>query len=106
MPADFGYDTYNTEWLSFYHPQSFYITAGSEVHRIITGENIQDITILLLQQLKGKLENFNLRLMGGTMWQDYETEMFAVYGTNIVDSVGGCNTAGNGKMYKDGKWQY
>lgn len=41
--------------------------------------------------------------MGGTMWQDYKTEMFAVYGTNLVDSVGGlANTTGNGKMYKGG----
>ncbi|RYF37485.1 MAG: TonB-dependent receptor, partial [Chitinophagaceae bacterium] len=33
---------------------------------------------------------------GGTMWQDYKTEMYSVYGTNIVDSV---NTAG--LMVKD-----
>ena len=30
--------------------------------------------------------------MVGSMWQDYETQMFAVTGTNLVDSVG---TSGN-----------
>ena len=39
--------------------------------------------------------------MVGSMWQDYETQMFAVTGTNLVDSV---STSGNplglGKMFK------
>ncbi|MGB3007875.1 MAG: TonB-dependent receptor, partial [Chitinophagaceae bacterium] len=97
----FGYDTYDQWGYQFYHPQSFYVTAGSggtldNYWRKYTGYN-HTITGTVKKDI-GK--NFNLRLMGGTMWQDYKTEMFAVYGTNIVDSVGGLlNTAGNGKMY-------
>jgi hypothetical protein len=34
--------------------------------------------------------------MGGTMWQDYKTEMYSVYGTNLVDSINGA-----GQMMKD-----
>src|SRR5258705_3230410 len=34
--------------------------------------------------------------MAGPMWQDYETKMFAIYGTGLVDSIG----ATNNKMYK------
>jgi hypothetical protein len=32
-------------------------------------------------------KNYNLRLMVGTMWQDYETEMFAISGSGLVDSI-------------------
>ena len=34
--------------------------------------------------------------MVGTMWQDYETQMFAVSGNGLIDSISG------GKMYKNG----
>lgn len=98
----FGYDTYNQNGFQFRHPQSFYVTAGSggalDNYWIkYTGYN-HTITATATKTL-GK--NFELRVMGGTMWQDYKTEIFSVYGTNIVDSVGGiANLVGNGKMYK------
>jgi len=100
----FGYDTYDQNGYLFFHPQSFYVTASSggtldNYWRKYTGYN-HTITMTAKKQI-GK--NLNLRVMGGTMWQDYKTEMFAVYGTNIVDSVGGlANLTGNGKMYKNG----
>ena len=100
----FGYDTYDQNGFTFLHPQSFYVSAGNggtldNYWRKYTGYN-HTITATA----KGKLgKNFNLRLMGGTMWQDYRTEMYAITGNNIVDSVGGLlNLAGNGKMYKNG----
>ena len=40
--------------------------------------------------------DFNLRLMGGTMWQENTTKMFTVSGTGLVDSVV------SGKMWKNG----
>jgi len=104
LAGRFGYDTYDMNGYTFFHPQSFYVSAGSggtldNYWRKYTGYN-HTITATA----KGKLgKNFNYRLMGGTMWQDYRTEMFAIYGTNIVDSVGGLlNAAGNGRMYKNG----
>lgn len=100
----FGYDTYDQNGFLFFHPQSFYVTASSGgtldnywrkyngYNHTITGTVKKDLT-----------KNLSLRAMGGTMWQDYKTEMFAVYGTNLVDSVGALtNLAGNGKMYKNG----
>ena len=103
----FGYDTYDMNGYQFYHPQSFYLSAGQggtldNYWRKYTGYN-HTITATA----KGKLgKNFNLRFMTGTMWQDYKTEMFSIYGTNIVDSVGGINNlfGGNGKMYKNGNF--
>ena len=104
LAGRFGYDTYDMNGYQFYHPQSFYVTAGSggtldNYWRKYTGYN-HTVTATV----KGKMgKNINLRLMGGTMYQDYKTEMFAIYGTNIVDSVGGVlNAAGNGRMYKNG----
>ena len=105
LAGRFGYDTYKMDGYQFYHPQSFYLSAGQggtldNYWRKYTGYN-HTITATV----KGKLgKNINLRLMGGTMWQDYKTEMFSIYGTNIVDSVGGLNNlfGGNGKMYKNG----
>jgi TonB-linked SusC/RagA family outer membrane protein len=99
----FGYDTYDMEGYTFYHPQSWYRTAGQggsldNYWRKYTGYN-HTITATA----KKKIGDFNLRLMGGTMWQDYKTEMFAIYGTNIVDSVATTNANGNnGRMYKGG----
>lgn len=104
LSGRFGYDTYDQNGFLFFHPQSFYVTAGSggtldNYWRKYTGYN-HTVTATVKKDI-GK--NFNLRLMGGTMWQDYTTKMFAVYGTNIVDSVGAItNIAGNGKMYKGG----
>ena len=40
-------------------------------------------------------KDLTARVMIGNMWQDYKTEIYAVYGTNLVDSVGL-----NGQMYK------
>lgn len=94
----FGYDTYDMNGYLFYHPQSYFLSAGTggtldNYWRQYTGYN-HTITATARKQL-GK--NFNLRVMTGTMWQDYETRMFSVYGTNIVDNV-----TASGSMIKNG----
>lgn len=98
MSGRFGYDTYDMSGFLFYHPQSYFLSAGTggtldNYWRKYNGYN-HTITATARKEL-GK--NFNLRVMTGTMWQNYETQMFSVYGTNIVDNV-----AANGNMLKDG----
>jgi TonB-linked SusC/RagA family outer membrane protein len=93
----FGYDTYDLNGYWFYHPQSFYVSAGSggnldQYWRKFIGYN-HTITSTFKKNI-GK--HLNMRLMVGTMWQDYETRMWAISGTNIVDNV---NTT-DGKMYR------
>lgn len=93
----FGYDTYDLNGYWFYHPQSFYVSAGNggsldQYWRKFIGYN-HTITSTFKKNI-GK--HLNMRLMVGTMWQDYETRMWAVSGTNIVDNV---NTT-DGKMYR------
>ena len=102
----FGYDTYNQNGYLFQHPQSYYLGASvggalDNYWRKYEGYN-HTITATIKKDIA---KNLNLRLMGGTMWQDYKTSMWAIYGTNIVDSVGTSYTAnptGFGKMYKNG----
>ncbi len=105
LSGRFGYDTYDQSGFLFFHPQSFYVSSSlggslDNYWRKYTGYN-HTITATVKKDLS---KNLSLRVMGGTMWQDYTTKMWAVYGENIVDSVGGlANLAGgNGKMYKNG----
>lgn len=98
LAGRFGYETYNTESYLRYHPLSYYISAGTggiqdNQWRKYTGYN-HTITATA----KKSFGAFNFRVMGGTMWQDYKTEQFAITGTNLVDSVG----LVTGQMYKNG----
>ena len=93
----FGYDTYNNDGYVFIHPQSYVLTAATggsldRYYRKYSGYN-QTITATL----KKKLKDFDGRLLLGTMWQDFETKMFGVYGTNLKDSIStdSSNTAEN-----------
>lgn len=87
----FGYDKFNSEGWSFFHPLSAILGKGlggqqDNYYRKFTGYN-HTITATA----KKSFGKFNFRLLGGTMWQDNKTEMYSVFGTNFVDSV---NSAG------------
>ena len=93
----FGYETYSTTGYLRYHPLSYYLSSGTggiqdNFWRKYNGYN-HTITATARKTLA---KNFNFRVMAGTMWQNYETEMYAVTGSGIVDSIV------NGKMWKNG----
>ncbi len=93
----FGYENYNTDGYLRYHPLSYYLSASTgglqdNFYRKYNGYN-HTITATATK----KVNDFGFRLMLGTMWQDYKTEMYAVSGTGIVDSIV------NGVMYKGGQ---
>lgn len=93
----FGYDRYSSDGYTVYHPLSFWLNNGTggsmdNYYRDYKGYN-HTITAVA----KKKLGDFNGRLTVGTMWQDYKTESYSVWGTNLVDNV---NAAG--EMIKDG----
>jgi len=97
LSGRFGYDTYKSEGYTLYHPLSFWLTRGTggsqdNYYRQYKGYN-HTITAVA----KKKIKDFTGRLTVGTMWQDYRTDMYSVYGTNIVDSI---NAAG--QMMKNG----
>ncbi len=92
----FGYDTYKQDGFLFQHPQSFILTAATlgtldNYYRTYKGYN-HTITATA----KKKIGAFTGSLMGGTMWQDFETDAFGVVGNHVVDSVR------NGIIYKAG----
>jgi TonB-linked SusC/RagA family outer membrane protein len=96
LAGRFGYETFNTTGWLRYHPLSYYVSASTgglqdNWYRKYSGYN-HTITATAHK----KINDFDLQLMVGTMWQDYNTQMYAVTGTGIVDSTI------NGVMYKDG----
>lgn len=96
LAGRFGYDTYKTDGYIMIHPQSFYLTASTlgtleNYYTQYKGYN-HTITASAKKEWKG----FSGRLLVGTMWQDYQTEQYAVVGNHIADSIVG------GKLYKNG----
>src|SRR5258706_7995123 len=101
----FGYDTYDATGYTFYSPLS-YLTSRSQnggfgrltnYWRTYKGYN-HTITATA----KKDIGKFSGRLMVGQMWQDYQTEMFSITGTNLVDSIGTLPSNFN-KLYKNGQ---
>jgi TonB-linked SusC/RagA family outer membrane protein len=93
----FGYDYYKNNGYVFNHPESFMLTSAiggslDNYYRTYKGYN-HTITATV----KKKFGDFSTRLLVGTMWQDLETQQFAVYGTNLIDSTSkdSSNTAVN-----------
>ncbi|MEI9810548.1 MAG: SusC/RagA family TonB-linked outer membrane protein [Bacteroidota bacterium] len=84
----FGYDTYKSSGYTFYHPLS-YLTTKAQLGALDNyWREYKGYNHTITATVQKKVGKFSGRLMGGTMWQDYETKMFAIYGTNLVDSAG------------------
>ncbi len=94
----FGYDTYKSSGYTFYHPLSALTSKSQRGALDNYWRNYYGYNHTITATFKRDMGKFSTRLMVGTMWQDYETKMFAIYGTGLVDSIGG-----NGKMYKNGQ---
>ena len=96
----FGYDTYKTDGFNFYHPQSSLLTAaqGGYLDNYYRRYNGYNHTITATAEKKAG--NWSGRVMAGTMWQDYETKMFAVGGSGLKDSLStdSSNTAPNTRV--------
>lgn len=98
----FGYDKYDVTGYTFYHPLSSLTSRSTNgglgaldnYWRKYTGYNHT-----INATAKKTIGKFSGRLMVGTMWQDYKTEMFAIYGTGLIDSF----SLINNKMYKNGQ---
>jgi len=101
----FGYDTYHNDGYSFIHPQSYILTSATGGSLDVYFRKYTGYNHTITASASKKVGDFSGRILIGTMWQDYKTEMFGAYGTNIVDSIGisANNVAGVGKMYKNGQ---
>ena len=98
LSGRFGYDHYYNYGFVLMHPQSFFLTPAQlgtldNYYRKYDGYN-HTITATA----KKKFGDFTTSIMVGTMWQDYETKAWGVYGSKIADSM---NAAG--KVYRGGQ---
>ncbi|MBS1565726.1 MAG: TonB-dependent receptor plug domain-containing protein, partial [Bacteroidetes bacterium] len=85
----FGYDTYKQDGYTFYHPEtssnSFTAALGGGLDNYyLTYKGYNHTINATAKKTWGKWSG---RLMVGTMFQDYRTEIYSVYGTNLIDST-------------------
>jgi TonB-linked SusC/RagA family outer membrane protein len=81
----FGYDTYNSDGYSIYHPLSYYLSRALNGAQDNYWRKYLGYNHTITATARKKVGDFNFRLMVGTMWQDYETRMFAVSGNQLKD---------------------
>lgn len=95
LTGRFGYDTYKQNGFEFLGPETYLLTQGqggslNNYYQTYKGYNH---TINLTANKKfGKLST---KLMVGTMWQDYKTQIFSVGGTNLIDSSASATDSSN-----------
>ncbi len=93
----FGYDYYTNDGYNFIHPQSFLLVNTQKGTQDNYYRTYKGYNHTMTATAKKKIGKFDTRLMVGTMWQDFQTEVFGVYGSGVVDSVSG------GRLWKGGK---
>ncbi|AYD48672.1 SusC/RagA family TonB-linked outer membrane protein [Arachidicoccus soli] len=91
----FGYDTYKENGYEFQGPESYELSTASggyldNYYKKYIGYN-HTINITANK----KFGKFSTRLMVGTMWQDYKTELYAVSGSNLIDSMPNATDSSN-----------
>jgi TonB-linked SusC/RagA family outer membrane protein len=87
LAGRFGYDTYKTDGFVFTHPQSFFLTVSQGGTLDNYYRTYKGYSHTINATAKKKFGDFSTRLMGGTMWQDFRTEQFAVFGSKLKDST-------------------
>ena len=92
----FGYDTYKSDGYTLYsNESSTLVSIGGSDNRAYLLKGALDnyyrryngYSHTIYATAKKKLGSFSGRLMVGTMWQDYETKMYALVGTKLKDST-------------------
>ena len=80
----FGYDAYESVGWTIYHPKSYYLSRALNGSQDNYWQRYMGYNHTITATAKKKIGNFNFRVMTGTMWQDYETRMFAVSGNQLT----------------------
>lgn len=94
----FGYDTYKDDGYAYIHPQSYQLTQATGGQLDNYYRKYKGYNHTITATAKKKIGNFTTSLMVGTMWQDFQTDQFAVVGNNIIDSIFRVDR----NMYKNG----
>ncbi len=83
LSGRFGYDTYSTDGYTRFDSMSFYTTRAQKGYQDNYYRDYYGYNHTLTATAKKKFGNFTTRLMLGNMWQDYETQQYAVSGSNL-----------------------
>lgn len=84
LAGRFGYDTYESEGFTLYHPQSYFISAALNGQLDNYWRKYKGYNHTITATARKKIGDFSGRVMVGTMWQDYETQMFAIVGNKLT----------------------
>ena len=87
LAGRFGYDTYNMSGYTFYHPNSSAYSAATKGALDDYWRQYRGYNHTITATARKTIGDFSLRGMVGTMWQDYESRMFAIFGTGLKDST-------------------
>ncbi|NCI46073.1 SusC/RagA family TonB-linked outer membrane protein [Sediminibacterium soli] len=108
----FGYDTYKMDGFIFVHPGSFQNGNTRALGGTLDNywRNYEGYNHTITATARKTVGDFGFRLMGGTMWQDYQTRQYAIYGTGLSDSsrTDSSNTKPNTRvrLLKNGQGEY
>ena len=83
----FGYDAYESVGWTIYHPKSYYLSRALNGSQDNYWQRYMGYNHTITATAKKKIGNFNFRVMAGTMWQDYESRMFAVSGNQLKSAT-------------------
>ena len=83
LAGRFGYDTYHTDGYTRYDSMSYYLTRSQKGAQDNYYRDYYGYNHTITATAKKTIGDFTGRIMIGNMWQDYETQMYAVYGTNL-----------------------
>lgn len=86
LTGRFGYDTYKQNGYEFIGPESYFLTQGQGGSLTNYYQTYKGYNHTINLTANKKFGKFSTRLMVGTMWQDYKTEIFSVSGTHLIDS--------------------
>lgn len=83
----FGYDAYNIDGYTRFHPKSFYLSAALQGTLDNFWRKYRGYNHTITATAKKKVGDFSFRGMVGTMWQDYQTQMFAITGNTLTSTT-------------------
>ena len=96
----FGYDAYNIEGYTRFHPKSFYVSSAIQGTLDNYWRKYAGYNHTITATAKKKVGDFSFRGMVGTMWQDYKTQMYAITGNTLssTESFDSSITAPNSRV--------
>jgi TonB-linked SusC/RagA family outer membrane protein len=87
LSGRFGYDTYHQEGYILQHPAAFYLVRSSGGSLDNFYRDYKGYNHTITASAKHAIGDFTGRILVGNMWQDNRTDMFAITGTKLIDSV-------------------